>query len=155
MGRGRGRVLLRSVLLATSSLREHVQAGVGALSKQDVRLIKEPERPRVGDSLNLDEATRDEHPEDPRWDYLLSVPDQSQIVAMEPHSARQSEVSVVIAKKKWAIAVLRDHFGPRHAVARWLWVSSGTVGFSRMDRERRRLDQHGIEFVGRKVTFGS
>lgn len=151
---GGGRAFLRAVLRPTSTLRKSVRPGVGALKKRDAQLIAEPERPRVGDSLDLDEATRSEYPEDPRWDYLLSIPGRSQIVAMEPHSARQSEVSSVIAKKKWAIAVLRNHLGPRHAVARWLWVSSGPVGFSRMDRERRRLDQHGIEFVGRKVTFG-
>jgi hypothetical protein len=154
MAGGSQRALLRGALQPASPLCEHVRDGTGALGKRDLSLIAEPDRARVGDSLDLDEATRSQYPADPRWDYLLSVPDQAQIVALEPHSARQSEVSSVIAKKKWAMKILRDHLDARHGVSRWLWATAGKVSFSRMDREIRRLNQNGIEFVGRKVTFG-
>jgi hypothetical protein len=136
-------------------LRNHLKSGVKAFAPADARLIAPIARTQIGDSIDLDAAARDEFPEANRWDYVLSVPAMSQIVAIEPHSAKDSEVSVVIAKKKHAVDYLRAHLQDGYRVARWLWVSHGPVGFSRMERARRRLDQHGIEFAGRLLrTFG-
>lgn len=145
------RVLLRTALLETSGLRPHVMKGLDALKDADVTLIHEPERPRVGDSLDLDTATAAELPDAHRWDYLLSVPGRSRIVALEPHSAKDSEISVVIAKKRSAVAYLRDHLPPKHRVASWFWVTHGKVSFSKMEKARRRLDQAGISFEGRTL----
>ena len=144
-------MLIAKALLPSSHLRNHVERGVGALPRAHAALIAQGQRRRVGDSLDLDSATRAELPEENRWDYLLSIPDSSCIVAMEPHSARDSEVYTVIAKKRAAAEYLRDHLPARHRVARWFWVASGAVGFSRMDKATRLLDQNGIAFVGRTL----
>jgi hypothetical protein len=78
-----------------------------------------------------------------------------EIVGLEPHTAKDSEIKVVIAKKKLAIQYLRDHLQPQFRVARWFWVTQGNVGFSKMERARRILDQNGISFAGRLLqTFG-
>ena len=146
---------LRVALRDTSSLRAHVKDGMGAFAEADRRSVAEAERSRIGDSLDLDAATRDEFPQANRWDYVLSIPDLSQIVGIEPHTAKDSEIGVVIAKRQHAVACLRQHLRDGYRVARWFWVSHGPVGFSRMDRARRRLDQNGIAFVGRVLaTFG-
>lgn len=145
------KVLLASVLVPKSPLRQHVRPGTGALKRTDVTLIAEPERARIGDSVDLDEATRVESPQENRWDYIVSVPDSEALIAIEPHGAKESEVSVVIAKKRHAMSYLATQLPPKHRVKRWLWVSHGKVGFSRLDRARRQLNQHGIEFVGRAV----
>lgn len=34
-------------------------------------------------------------------------------------------------------------------VRRWFWVASGRVQFADTERARRRLDEHGIRFVGK------
>jgi len=60
---------------------------------------------------------------------------------------------VVIAKKAEAVALLRDHLVPGQRIASWIWVAGGPIGFSRMERARRRLDQHGIEFAGHMVRI--
>jgi len=147
--------LLRAALNDGSSLREHVKDGMSAFARVDLGLVAESERSRIGDSLNLDTATRAEFPEANRWDYILSLPEVPEIVGIEPHSAKDSEITVVIAKKKHAIEYLRNHLRGGYRIARWFWVSPGTVGFSRMDRARRRLDQNGIQFVGRMLrTLG-
>ena len=143
------RVLLRTTLIAGSALRNQVVDGLGAVAGEHRSLIAPAERPKVGDSLDLDDASRDEFPQANRWDYLLSVPAHSQIIGLEPHSAKDSEISVVIAKKQHAIAYLHAHLPPGRRVAKWFWVSSGRVGFSKMERARRRLDQSGIAFVDR------
>ncbi len=145
----KSQVLLSNALVPESRLKDHVRTGLSALKTRDVNLIAETERPKVGDSIDLDSATRDESPSDNRWDYLLSVPTVSHIVGLEPHSARDSEVSVVIAKKKHAMTYLRDHLPPKHAVTRWIWVTHGKVRFTKMERARRQLDQNGIAFEGR------
>jgi len=149
------RFSLSTALRPGSPLRKHVKNGMSAFARTDLGSVAEDQRSRVGDSLDLDAATRDEFPEANRWDYILSVPALRKIVAIEPHSAKDSEISVVVAKKKHAVAYLRGHLQDGCGVEKWFWVSPGTVGFSRMDRARRRLDQNGIEFVGRLLrTFG-
>jgi hypothetical protein len=141
--------LLRIALNDGSPLRKHLKGGMAAFAPAHHRLVADGERSRVGDSLDLDAATRDEFPEAHRWDYILSVPDLSEIIGIEPHVAKDSEVSVVIAKKRHAAECLRNHLRGGYRVTRWFWVSPSTVGFSRMDRARRRLDQEGIAFAGR------
>jgi len=142
------KALLSSALHPHSTLRAFVKVGAGAIEPKHVILIVAAERSRIGDSIDLDRATRREYPQSHRWDYLLSVPSVPQIIALEPHSARDSEVKVVIAKKRRAVEYLRDHLPSKYRVARWFWVSRGPVNFSKMDPARRQLDQNGITFVG-------
>ncbi len=141
--------LLSTALVTTSALRLLVQQGLGALVAADRGLIAVGERPKVGDSIDFDSATRPEFPQSHRWDYLMSVPAAAQIVGLEPHTAKDSEINVVIAKKQNAQAYLRGHLHAKHRVAKWIWVTHGTVGFSKMERARRLLDQSGIAFEGR------
>lgn len=153
--RSKRRLLLATALNDSSDLRRHLKRGMGAFAEPDVGLIAAAKRAQIGDSVDLDAATRDEFPEANRWDYVVSVPAVSQIVGIEPHSAKDAEIRVVIAKKVHAVEYLRAHLQNGYRVAKWLWVSHGPVGFSRMERARRLLDQNGIEFAGRVVrTFG-
>lgn len=142
---------LGNALIRQSHLRQSVKAGVQALLPRDIALILQTERVKVGDSLDLDTASRAEFPQSNRWDYLLSVPGIRQIIALEPHTARDSEVAVIIAKRSFAISYLQAHLQPRYRITAWYWVSSGPVNFSSMERLKRRLDQNGITFVGRQL----
>jgi hypothetical protein len=143
--------LLTKTLLPGSTLINSVQIGLGALPGADTALIAEPQRGRVGDSLDFDEATRLAHPNAHRWDYLLSVPELKSIVAFEPHPAKDSEINVVIAKKQMAVDFLRAHLPAGKRVAKWYWVTRGRVRFGTMERARRLLDQKGITFAGRQL----
>lgn len=148
------RIRLKTALNEDSPLRALVRGGMGAFIELDHRLVAEDQRSKVGDSLDLDAASRQEHPQANRWDYIVSIPDLEQLVGIEPHSAKDSEISVVVSKKKNATEYLRNHLQPGYRITRWFWVSHGTVSFSKMDRARRRLDQNGIAFVGRLLrTF--
>ena len=103
------------------------------------------------DSIDLDAATSVLFPNEHRWDYIVSVPHKSELVGIEPHSATDGEIRVVTAKKRQAADFLRDHLLPHHRISKWLWVSHGKVGFSKMERARRILDQNGITFAGRLI----
>lgn len=124
---------LKGALNENSRLHPLVKVGMGAFSTRDVRLIAEDQRPRIGDSLDLDAALKDEHPEANRWDYIVSIPDLELFAGIEPHSAKDSEVSVVIRKKQHATEYLRNHLRDSYRVTRWFWVSHGSADFSRMD----------------------
>lgn len=148
--------LLANALHSSSHLRGSVAAGIGALPKSERSLIAQDQRSRVGDSLDLDEASRAEHPNSNRWDYLLSLADCSQIIGLEPHSARDDEIGTVIAKKRQALQYLQQHLPSNRAVRRWYWVSPGPVRFAITEKAIRRLSQAGITFAGRLVRdFGS
>jgi hypothetical protein len=142
---------LTDALVEGSPLRRHLGEGLQALRRKDVALIAAGERLKVGDSLDLDAASHTDLPQAHRWDYLLSVPPARSIVGLEPHPATDSQVKVVIAKKNGARAYLRAHLKPQCHVSRWYWVTRGKVGFSRMEKARRLLDQNGIEFCGRAL----
>lgn len=124
---------------------------LSAMEKRDRALIAQPEQRKARDSLDLDSAAKRECPNENRWDYLVSVRDVGRIVAIEPHFAKDSEVSVVIRKKEWAERFLQQHFRPGKRVDRWFWVTRGKVGFSRMERATRQLDQAGVAFGGRML----
>ena len=150
-----GNTLLREALHEKSRLRDLVRSGIEAFLTIDVKLIAEDQRSRIGDSLDLDAATKNEHSKANRWDYIVSIPDLNELAGIEPHSAKDSEICVVISKKKHATAYLRNHILKGYRINKWLWVSHSTVSFSKMDRARRRLDQNGIAFMGRMIhSFG-
>jgi len=140
--------LLVSALHTNSTLRDHVVSGSQAIESKDLKLLSEQVRKSIGDSVDLDQASRAEAPEDNRWDYIVSSPENELFAGIEPHTAKDSEISVVIAKRKHAIAYLRNHLVHGVIVSRWFWVTHDKVGFSNMEKARRRLDQQGIRFVG-------
>jgi hypothetical protein len=100
----------------------------------------------------LDEALRQDFPTAHRWDYVFSVPGSAKLMPLEPHTAKDSEISVLIAKKRHAATQLRTHLQPKYAISDWLWVSHGRTSFSRMEQATRRLAQAGIKYLGRSVS---
>lgn len=147
--------LLLDVLTEGSTLRPSIQVGMNAFLNTDKQLIAVGERARIGDSLDLDSTLRPAFPNAHRWDYIFSVSDTKRILALEPHSANDSEISVVIAKKRNAADYLRAHLLPKHWVSEWLWVSHGKSSFSKTEKATRALASAGIRYVGRfVVTLG-
>jgi hypothetical protein len=142
---------VRKALQETSTLRESVSDGIGAVEKAQRAYFAADIRGTFGDSLDLDAALQQEHPSANRWDYLLGHSPSEEVVAVEPHSAKQDEITAVINKRKAAKQQLAAHLEPGAHVARWLWVASGKVQFADTEKARRRLDENGIEFVGKQV----
>jgi hypothetical protein len=141
---------IRAGLNAESSLHARVQDGLSALAASHKAYVHEVIRSQFSDSMDLDEAMKKSHPDSPRWDYLLGH--HAGLVALEPHSAKTDEVSLVIRKRKEAESQLRPHLKPGVRVARWLWVASGRVQFADTERQKLLLDQEGITFVGKQVA---
>lgn len=141
----------RKALVKASTLRAAVQDGLSAVEQAHHELIDAPVRNAFADSLDLDAALQQQRPQDNRWDYLLGHSPSNQVIGLEPHSAKQDEISTVIAKRRQALDHLQGHLKPGAKVAAWLWVASGRVHFADTEKARRRLDQKGIAFVGTRV----
>jgi hypothetical protein len=140
---------IRRGLVASSKLHPSVKDGVQALKKADRALIEEAVRTAFVDSIDIDEAFRSGHDTENRWDYLLGHEESGKIVALEPHTANNKAVSVVIKKREASLRQLRDDLKPGVFVAEWFWVASGKVDFTPLDKQITRLNENGIRFVGK------
>lgn len=79
---------VRSALVETSELFHSVADGLGALSAAHRDLFDREVRASFADSLDLDEAMKRGREEENRWDYLLGHEASGEVVAVEPHSAK-------------------------------------------------------------------
>lgn len=142
---------MRAALRPTSRLHGRVEDGLGALKRQDRPHLAGDVRALFADSLDIDAAFQRGNEGANRWDYLLGHAASSALIALEPHSAKEDQISRVIAKKRAAKEQLAPHLKPGARVSRWLWVASGPVAFADTERARVRLDQNGIQFIGRTL----
>lgn len=137
--------------LEGSYLAAAIQGGIQAIPSDKRKHLAESVRSDFLDSLDLDEATRERHPTDARWDYLIGHAPSSQLVAIETHSAETSQVSRVIQKRTASLGHLRGQLRAGHHVAAWYWAASGRVDFVPHEKTVIRLSENGIEFVGGRL----
>lgn len=149
MKKGAKKTPVRSALRKDSMLLPLVADGLGALKNAHRDYFDAAIRPTFADSLDLDEAMQFGHEQANRWDYLLGHAPSGNVVAVEPHSAKQDEITTVINKRVAAREQLKGHLRDGARVVKWLWVASGKVHFANTEKARLRLDQNGIEFVTR------
>jgi hypothetical protein len=141
---------LSRALKKDSALQAGVRKHTGAIERKHHGMIAEDQRARIQDSLDLDAATQSGREQEHRWDYLVSISSPDKLVGIEPHTAADKEIGVMVKKRSNAIALLREEFRPGFSVASWHWVA-GSVAFSKTERIRRALDQSGIKFHGRVI----
>lgn len=142
---------IRGILTEASVILPQVKDGLGAVQRAHKDYLSVELRTKFADSLDIDEALKAGHESENRWDYLLGHAASGLVVAVEPHSARDDEITTVINKRAAAREQLKDHLRPGAKIARWLWVASGKVRFASTEKAGFRLAQHGIEFVGSQV----
>lgn len=142
---------VRRALKDDWSLQADVKNGLAAVESAHRGYLATGIRSAFADSLDLDTALQESYPGENRWDYLLGHSASEEVIGLEPHSAKEDQVSTLIKKRKAAKQQLASHLRTGKSVARWLWVASGKVQFADTEKTRRLLDQNGIEFVGKQV----
>lgn len=145
---GRG---VRGIIRSDSTLRAHIQNGLGGVAQAHLDYFDKAIRSAFTDSLDLDAALLKGREQENRWDYLLGVAATNQVIGVEPHSAKQDQLSTLIKKKRAALDQLRGHLVDGGAIAKWLWVASGKVHFAHTEKISIALNQNGIQFVGRRI----
>lgn len=152
MKKGPKKTPVRGALRPDSMLLPLVKDGLAALKNAHRDHFDASIRQAFADSLDLDSAMQVGNEQANRWDYLLGHAQSGNVLAIEPHSAKQDEITTVINKRVAAREQIKGHLRDGARVTKWLWVASGKVHFANTEKARLRLDQHGIEFVGTKVT---
>lgn len=144
---GRFRVAVRSTPVVAKALRP----GLGALRAAD-RVRITAGRPRaLRGSINLDDALKVLLPTDNRWDYGVGLAESKaeRVYWIEVHPATEGNASQVVAKLTWLRGWLIEQAPALGAIQRsFVWVASGTVGFSPKSSTLRRLAAIGLRFAG-------
>jgi hypothetical protein len=83
---------------------------------------------------------------------LIGKTPSGDVVAVEPDSAKQDEITTVIKKRSAAREQRKGHLRDGIRIVKWLWVASGKVHFAGTEKVRRLLDQSGIQFVGTRIS---
>lgn len=142
---------IRDALTDSSILQSRVHDGIAAMENSHRVYLAVDIRGGFGDSLDMDTSLQPAHPAENRWDYLLGHTPTRKLIAVEPHSAKEDQVSTIIRKRTAAKQQLVPHLKAGRRVDKWIWVASGSVQFSAFDKQIRRLDENGIEFAGKQV----
>jgi len=135
------------VLLAAPSFGKYVKEGKGALKREHRQKVDI----EATCSVDLDTHGPPSGHQEKRWDYLL-VNHDGKGHGVEVHPASTSEVEAIIAKKRWAEALLAREASKLTTVA-WHWVASGRVDIRKHDRSRKRLADAGIQFPREHIVI--
>lgn len=127
-------------------------AGVGAIQADHQTLINGLNR--IVCSVNLDACRRSAEPNESRWDYIMIAKHGTGPgLALEVHHAVADEVTLMIRKKAWALALLAREC-PRLVVQTWSWVvpKGQEPFFTPDDPQAFKLYDAGIQFPAPSLT---
>lgn len=143
---------VRKALKSESPLQGHIKDSLGAIEKSHRAYFDESIRTDFIDSIDIDKALAKGREQENRWDYLLGHRPTNRVIGIEPHSAKNDEISTVIRKLEAAKRQLKEHLCDGAFVSDWFWVASGKVHLAPFEKATIRLAQSGIKFIGRKLT---
>ena len=141
-------------------------SGIQALKGGHRKYVECSDANRLTGSIDLDGALRQDskHASASRWDYGIGYRSESgseQAVWVEVHSAKTSEVSVVLQKLQWLCDWLNGDGTEQlaqmtNAAAkdiRFVWVASNGVAIPKHSPQYRRLNMSKIGNVVRKLSL--
>jgi hypothetical protein len=144
----------------TSEVCNAYRTGIQALRERDRNRLSFKDTRKISGSMNLDFELRNIYPNSERWDYCIGIiktNSTDNAVWLEVHPANASEVDIMISKLNW----LKDWLNKRAKILLeitikdnpYIWVSSGSVSFSRSTPQARKLAAKGISFPREHVQF--
>ena len=84
---------------ATPDIATCYAKGLQGLEKSTRAAIEVADTQLIDGSVNIDECTKKMYPQDNRWDYAVGY--AGKVYFIEDHSAKDSEVSTMLAKLQW------------------------------------------------------
>ncbi len=150
--RRRRRRIVARCIVRDSPLGPSICQGLRAVKREHRAHIDGAIRRDFADSLDLDAALKHDHPDEPRWDYLLGHLPSEKVVALEVHPFRGDTVEEVIDKKQRALEQLEPHLHRGHGIARWYWAATGPR-LPPTGSASRLLADKGIFYVGRHLRY--
>jgi hypothetical protein len=143
----------RKAVNATEELSDAYRPGIRALAEADRKRIECAQPQRLRGSVNLETSLRDQHPDDPIWDYGIGWSISTRVdcaVWIEVHPASSGHVGAVIKKVKWLKDWLQTSApalsGLTRGIDGYVWIASGRVLLQRTSRQARQLAAAGVSF---------
>jgi hypothetical protein len=136
---------------ATTEIRGAYRPGLQALQAAARKAIQANDTRRLEGSVDIDTTLRPIYPQDPRWDYVVSVQDDAgapRLYWIEYHEANGETAKDVASKARWVKQWARTagrpvwEFGGRKMDLRW--IASGRVRLPKKSRQVRLLAQEGV-----------
>lgn len=129
---------------AGGALAGSARAGLGALQQQHRERVQLESEASC--SVDLDAARKNDEPDANRWDYVVTLRQTDDGIAIEPHPAYADQVDELIRKKRWAEALLQRE-APRLRIGAWIWLTGADEepGFSPAGPASRLLSGEGIK----------
>jgi len=137
---------------AVNDLSGAYSPGLRALREGDRNRIRCANTRRLSGSVDLDEALRRSHPNDPLWDYGIgwTTGASDQAIWVEVHPASSGHVADVVKKVTWLKEWLKERATPLLDITRenkaYVWLASGGVSLQRGSRQARQLAMAGVSF---------
>ena len=142
----------------TPHLNRAWKTGLQALRPEDKPHIAAADTRKITGSVDVDTAYKKVDPYGNRWDFGIAYQHtnrQAEVVYwVEPHTASDSQVSVVIKKAQWLLHWLKnDGVLLKSFEYNIVWVSSGATAFTDSSTQKKRMAQAGLQYVGNKLCI--
>lgn len=109
---------------------------------------------KISGSIHIDKDLEKQHPNHPRWDYLVGVDDSKTIsLFIEVHPAHTSEVKVVINKFSWLKRVVAEICPELLKDVHYIWIFTDKDNVLRNSSQYRLLTQSGIKGPFKHYTY--
>lgn len=147
-----GENTLASISLGHNKLKGYFSNGFNALTSADKRHVKVPNTSLINGSLALDNAAKQDVPDNYRWDYAIDY--NGNVYFLEIHPASTSEISTMINKvdglQQWLKTIDADLMALPPVDRKFYWVSSGKTDLRIMPNSRhaKQLAAKKIKHVG-------
>jgi len=102
----------------------------------------------VACGVALDRCRQHSEPDVDRWDYVFTLRGGNSALAVEVHHADADQATKLVAKKRWAQAVLAARC-PQLTFDAWIWIASppaAVILFDRLHPAARQLAEAGISY---------
>jgi uncharacterized protein involved in copper resistance len=132
---------------SSRAIAAHYRDGLRAVKGVDRKRMRASGR-RVTGSVNLEDALRRTHANEPIWDYGIGIrhtANGDRVIWVEVHGANNRHVGDVLQKHSWLTAWLSREAQDLKAISTtYVWLATGRVYINPDTPERRRLSQAGI-----------
>jgi hypothetical protein len=137
----------------TPNLADAYKEGLQALRAQDRKHIEAEDPRKLRGSVDVDLALRAEDPHGNRWDFAIAYQHTNHqdefVYWVEPHTASDSQIDVVIKKANWLLKWLKQ---PGNLLDQFkrdiVWVSSGRTSLTLSSPQSKRMALAGLTHKG-------
>ncbi len=148
----------RAAVEGTKQFVNAYQTGLHALTEKHKNHLTCSKPRRITGSVNVENALKPQHPNDPLWDYCVGVAEDTnidRIIWIEIHPAAKSQnIDDVIKKHEWLVRwldVAGAHLNAMHRL--FVWIPSGESRIAPTDPRRKKLALAGVQLSRKRFEI--